>query len=383
MSNGDDVLDNWEEIDEAGLCMTLQTKLQTANTNKPASAVPVDLTASKMKLLQRPQSLQENSSSSSAGGSSSSSSSGGGSSAAAALSASSKQIMIAKKPSDADLTTAPVVMVLHKSGSEYDAVNYATPINNQTVKILRRPAQSEERRDTNGIRPKQPIKTLQQREQEYAQARLRILGSAKNPEDDKPATPTTPASTAPVNQSTAQTEPPPAAVSFNNLINNNGNSNNNGMHRSSSAPKMQSAPMYNNYNNYYQPAQSPAAAAAAAAAMGYFYQQQQHQQQQLLPPYNQQRMPQYVSGAAGAPQSANPQQSWSPVVGGSVSAALLRQQSMQHQQQQQQHQQQQQQQHQQQQQQQQAQYAHPYNDSILRLPRGPCPNGTVGFQMRR
>lgn len=123
-----------------------------------------------MKVLQRPQSLQENSS------------------AASALSAAPKQLMIAKKSSDTDLTTAPppVMMVLHKSSSEYDAVNYATPINNQTVKILRRPAQAEERRDTNGIRPKQPIKTLQQREQEYAQARLRILGSAKNPEDDKP-----------------------------------------------------------------------------------------------------------------------------------------------------------------------------------------------------
>lgn len=157
--------------------MTLQTKLQTTanNTNskhqQPASSVDSTAAAaaakSNMKLLQRPQSLQENS----------------GNSAAAP-----KQIMIAKKSSDTDLTTgtAPVMMVLHKSASEYDAVNYATPINNQTVKILRRPAQAEERRDTNGIRPKQPIKTLQQREQEYAQARLRILGSAKNPEDDKP-----------------------------------------------------------------------------------------------------------------------------------------------------------------------------------------------------
>lgn len=156
--------------------MTLQTKLQTTanNTNskhqQPASSVDSTAAAAKsnMKVLQRPQSLQENSSSSSA--------------------AAPKQIMIAKKSSDTDLTTgtAPVMMVLHKSASEYDAVNYATPINNQTVKILRRPAQAEERRDTNGIRPKQPIKTLQQREQEYAQARLRILGSAKNPEDDKP-----------------------------------------------------------------------------------------------------------------------------------------------------------------------------------------------------
>lgn len=154
--------------------MTLQTKLQTtaSNTNKQPDSLVDSIATSNMKVLQRPQSLQENSSSS----------------ADAVLSAAPKQIMIAKKLSDTDLTTAPppVMMVLHKSSSEYDAVNYATPINNQTVKILRRPAQAEERRDTNGIRPKQPIKTLQQREQEYAQARLRILGSAKNPEDDKP-----------------------------------------------------------------------------------------------------------------------------------------------------------------------------------------------------
>lgn len=120
-------------------------------------------------------------------------SSGGGSTATAADVAP-KQIMIAKKQptsatsldDESSAPSPPVMMVLHKSSSEYDAANYATPISNQTVKILRRPAQAEERRDMNGIRPKQPIKTLQQREQEYAQARLRILGSAKNPEDDKP-----------------------------------------------------------------------------------------------------------------------------------------------------------------------------------------------------
>lgn len=164
--------------------MTLQTKLQTANDDtsskfKPAltaesatvAAPQAAVASSKMKLLQRPQSLQE----------------GSGTTVTAP-----KQIMIAKKPPppapslDDESSTAPVMMVLHKSNSEYDAANYATPISNQTVKILRRPAQAEERRDTNGIRPKQPIKTLQQREQEYAQARLRILGSAKNPEDDKP-----------------------------------------------------------------------------------------------------------------------------------------------------------------------------------------------------
>lgn len=158
--------------------MTLQTKLQTANDDASSKFKPASTTetaaSSKMKLLQRPQGLQESSGSTST-----------------VVAVAPKQIMIAKKPTSAsslddESSTPPVMMVLHKSNSEYDAANYATPISNQTVKILRRPAQAEERRDTNGIRPKQPIKTLQQREQEYAQARLRILGSAKNPEDDKP-----------------------------------------------------------------------------------------------------------------------------------------------------------------------------------------------------
>ncbi|ALC38054.1 CG31908 [Drosophila busckii] len=361
MSNGDDVLDNWEEIDEAGLCMTLQTKLQTdvkdeTDNSKCTTIIEPESVTGKMKLLQRPQSLQEN-----------------------GPAASPKQLMIAKKPDNDDDATsaAPVMMVLHKSASEYDAATYATPINNQTVKILRRPAQSEERRDSNGMRPKQPIKTLQQREQEYAEARLRILGSAKNPEDDKPPAPTAPAS----NSTTPAPAAPLISAASNNNVNNKNNHNANGptsgqgqgpgMHRSSSAPKMsQTAPMYNNYNNYYPAPPTP-------AAMGYFYQQQQQQQQQQqMPPahYNP-RLPQYVP----APPNANPQQSWSPVVGGSVSAALLRQQSLQTPQQQQ---------HPQQQHllphpQQQQQYGLPYNDSILRLPRGPCPNGTIGFQMRR
>lgn len=62
-----------------------------------------------------------------------------------------------------------------------DEGNYTT--NKSAVKILRRPTQSNESRSLN-FKPKQPIKTLQQREQEYAEARLRILGSAKNPEDE-------------------------------------------------------------------------------------------------------------------------------------------------------------------------------------------------------
>lgn len=52
-----------------------------------------------------------------------------------------------------------------------------------TVKILRRPA--HERNDKSNVetKPKVPVKTLQQREHEYAQARLRILGSARSPEE--------------------------------------------------------------------------------------------------------------------------------------------------------------------------------------------------------
>lgn len=58
-----------------------------------------------------------------------------------------------------------------------------------TVKILKRPSQNS---NGGGDGPlmngenkphKQPIKTLQQREQEYAQARLRILGEARSPEE--------------------------------------------------------------------------------------------------------------------------------------------------------------------------------------------------------
>ncbi|XP_073970626.1 SUZ RNA-binding domain-containing isoform X2 [Rhodnius prolixus] len=54
------------------------------------------------------------------------------------------------------------------------------------VKILQRPNQNGFR---NGLmncetKPKQPLKTLQQREMEYAEARLRILGEARSPEED-------------------------------------------------------------------------------------------------------------------------------------------------------------------------------------------------------
>lgn len=56
------------------------------------------------------------------------------------------------------------------------------------VKILKRPSASTKQDNgmsvVNGERSsKQPVKTLQQREAEYAEARLRILGSAKSEEE--------------------------------------------------------------------------------------------------------------------------------------------------------------------------------------------------------
>lgn len=52
-----------------------------------------------------------------------------------------------------------------------------------TVKILKRPTKES---SMNGdYKPKQPIKTLKQREQEYAEARLRILGEAHSSEKDE------------------------------------------------------------------------------------------------------------------------------------------------------------------------------------------------------
>lgn len=53
------------------------------------------------------------------------------------------------------------------------------------VKILKRPTNDKNNQQSAEARPKAPIKTLQQREQEYAEARLRILGSAKSAEDEE------------------------------------------------------------------------------------------------------------------------------------------------------------------------------------------------------
>lgn len=53
------------------------------------------------------------------------------------------------------------------------------------VKILKRPTNDRANQVAVEQKPKAPIKTLQQREQEYAEARLRILGSAKSEEDEE------------------------------------------------------------------------------------------------------------------------------------------------------------------------------------------------------
>ncbi|XP_014211802.1 SUZ domain-containing protein 1 [Copidosoma floridanum] len=55
------------------------------------------------------------------------------------------------------------------------------------VKILKRPDRNSQSEGQllNGDKPKQPIKSLKQREQEYAEARKRILGEEKSPEEIK------------------------------------------------------------------------------------------------------------------------------------------------------------------------------------------------------
>ncbi|EZA52980.1 hypothetical protein X777_07157 [Ooceraea biroi] len=54
-----------------------------------------------------------------------------------------------------------------------------------TVKILKRPTGNSRGSGDgpNDDKPKQPIKSLKQREQEYAEARRRILGEEKSPEE--------------------------------------------------------------------------------------------------------------------------------------------------------------------------------------------------------
>uniref|UniRef100_A0A1B0AWW4 SUZ RNA-binding domain-containing n=1 Tax=Glossina palpalis gambiensis TaxID=67801 RepID=A0A1B0AWW4_9MUSC len=402
MSNGEDVLDNWEEIDEVGLTSALEklkascssetnhtghettTSVKNSANNsldsfnnptekdcyKPEnlSSATADITA--MKLLQ-PSSTHDATASISYSIKSGSSSS-----------------VLANQPSHAaldDITTTfqPVMMVLHKSSDEYQSANYTAPIANQTVKILRRPTQTKEPR-LSVVRPKQPLKSLKQREQEYAEARLRILGSAKNPEDDSnecasPASITmTNSSSPPVYQATS--------TSLSNIATNAASKQN--------SPRSQSGP--NIYSNHFQPQQQQQLQPTPQqmqyqqnfqyTPQNFYYPLQQQQQQptmphkQQTPAYNNNRtlnipllsqipQAQYQQQQQQQPlikyqqqflhksptqqhhQKQQQQQNWSPVIG-SASSSSLRQQQQQQQQ-----------------------------DSVVRLPRGP--DGTSGFQMRR
>jgi hypothetical protein len=77
----------------------------------------------------------------------------------------------------------PVIL----QGEDSMRTQYVPP--EPAVKILKRPARNNIHGSGNGTllngdtKPRQPVKTLQQREQEYAEARLRILGEARSPEE--------------------------------------------------------------------------------------------------------------------------------------------------------------------------------------------------------
>lgn len=70
--------------------------------------------------------------------------------------------------------TTPLKIIL--TGDDALRSQYVPP--EPTVKILKRPA--KEVQNNSDVKNFQPKKTLQQREQEYAQARLRILGEAQS-----------------------------------------------------------------------------------------------------------------------------------------------------------------------------------------------------------
>lgn len=73
------------------------------------------------------------------------------------------------------------MLLMHNNDDDY-RTQYG-PIE-PTVKILKRPTLNNGSQTNSDARPKAPVKSLQQREHEYAQARLRIMGSAQSPEDN-------------------------------------------------------------------------------------------------------------------------------------------------------------------------------------------------------
>ncbi|XP_066588775.1 SUZ RNA-binding domain-containing [Prorops nasuta] len=84
------------------------------------------------------------------------------------------------KPADNRNTTRMIIL-----GEDGVRSQYVPP--QPTVKILKRPTRDSQGSGDgpllNGDKPKQPIKSLRQREQEYAEARKRILGEEKSPEE--------------------------------------------------------------------------------------------------------------------------------------------------------------------------------------------------------
>lgn len=88
------------------------------------------------------------------------------------------------KPITAPIENGRPFNVMLLNDDECMRTQYVPP--EPTVKILKRPSNDKTKEQLLAeARPKAPIKTLQQREQEYAEARLRILGSAKSAEDEE------------------------------------------------------------------------------------------------------------------------------------------------------------------------------------------------------
>lgn len=88
------------------------------------------------------------------------------------------------KPTPSSLDNGRAFNVMLLNDDECMRTQYVPP--EPTVKILKRPSNDKTKEQLLAeARPKAPIKTLQQREQEYAEARLRILGSAKSAEDEE------------------------------------------------------------------------------------------------------------------------------------------------------------------------------------------------------
>ncbi|KAF2897209.1 hypothetical protein ILUMI_08963 [Ignelater luminosus] len=87
----------------------------------------------------------------------------------------SNNISVENKIRDASTNGTPINVIL--TGDDAFRSQYVPP--EPTVKILKRPVNNIQ---TNHYKTSHPKKTLQQREEEYAQARLRILGQAQSTE---------------------------------------------------------------------------------------------------------------------------------------------------------------------------------------------------------